>query len=213
MNEQNPPAFDAAEFDEWAASYDTDIKDESTFPFEGFSAVLDEIVQKANAQLGMRVLDLGTGTGELAARFERLGCAVTGTDFSSGMLNIARRKYPRITFQFQDLRSGWPESLPERFDRIVSAYVFHHFPLEQKVSILRELAAHLNPDGRIVIGDLSFETAQHLEEASRHYGNAWDDELYWVQADALPALEQAGFQAACRQVSNCAGVYAISPLK
>lgn len=40
---------------------------------------------------GQRVLDLGTGTGALARRFARAGCAVTGLDPSHALLDQARR--------------------------------------------------------------------------------------------------------------------------
>ncbi len=215
MSDQEFPVFDAGAFDDWAGKYDEDIKAEAGFPFEGFSAVMDEIVeraelQRAGAQPGMQVLDLGTGTGELAARFEALGCVVTGTDFSPEMLRIAREKYPAIVFQFQDLRQPWPVSLPGPFDRIVSAYVFHHFPLSQKIELMDTLCRHLSPDGRIVIGDLSFETAAHLDKARQHYGPAWDEELYWIADETLPVLDQAGFLAEYRQISYCAGVYSIT---
>ncbi|MEM5776430.1 MAG: class I SAM-dependent methyltransferase, partial [Anaerolineaceae bacterium] len=204
--------FDADAFDDWAGQYDAEIKAEAGFPFEGFSAVMNEIVQRAEAQPAMQVLDLGTGTGELAAHFDAQGCVVTATDFSTEMLKVARQKYPAIVFQFQDLRQPWPATLTGPFDRIVSAYVFHHFPLHRKVELIQEMSSHLNPAGRIIIGDLSFENAAHLDDARRHYGAAWDEELYWTADETLPALEQAGFQADYRQISYCAGVYTITPL-
>jgi len=41
---------------------------------------------------GARLLDLATGTGDLAAEFLRRGARVTGLDFSEKMLRIARKK-------------------------------------------------------------------------------------------------------------------------
>ena len=211
MNDQDFPVFDAKAFDDWANSYDADINREAGFPFEGFSAVMNEIIRCAAPQPGMHILDLGTGTGELAARFAGSGCRVIGTDFSPEMLKMAQQKYPFINFQFQDLLQPWPSALSGKYNRIVSAYVFHHFPLQKKVELVQEMGTHLEPDGQIVIGDLSFGTSTHLNEARQHYGEAWDEELYWVKAEALPALKQAGFHSTYKQISYCAGVYCISP--
>ena len=56
------------------------------------------------------------------------------------MLAIARRKYPRLRFVQADLRGEWPPELDGRYHVLVSAYVFHHFPLNEKVRMLRALA-------------------------------------------------------------------------
>lgn len=209
MEEQDFPVFDPEPFDEWANRYDEQIQQEAGFPFEGYHALLDEIMRCADARPGMQILDLGTGTGELAGRFAEAGCQVTGTDFSPKMLLLARQKFPAVIFRFQDLRQPWPVDLNGRFDRIVSAYTLHHFTLQQKVELLGEMANRLLPGGLLIIGDLSFEDSKHLDEARLHYGEAWDEELYWVKSDVIPALEQAGFSAEYRQVSYCAGVYCI----
>jgi len=54
-------------FDEWAESYDDAVQTDAGFPFAGYDQVLDEIFRLSGAKPGMRVLDLGTGTGNLAA--------------------------------------------------------------------------------------------------------------------------------------------------
>src|SRR5205814_10716995 len=43
---------------------------------------------------GSRVLDVATGTGDLAIELARRGCDVVGTDFSDEMLEHARGKAP-----------------------------------------------------------------------------------------------------------------------
>jgi len=81
-------------FDDWAQHYDRSIQADGGFPFDGYEQVLDEVVRTACAQPGMTVLDLGIGTGNLAARFVRLGCDVWGIDFSAEMLAKALEKLP-----------------------------------------------------------------------------------------------------------------------
>jgi putative AdoMet-dependent methyltransferase len=64
-------------FDGWAERYDRSVQS-ATGLFEGYERVLDQVVWAAGACSGMRVLDLGVGTGNLARRFVALGCEVWG---------------------------------------------------------------------------------------------------------------------------------------
>lgn len=202
--------FPSSEFDEWAADYDQDVT-QSGFPFSGYAQVLAETVRQAAAQPGMSVLDLGTGTGNLAVRFLALGCAVWATDFSAEMLAAARAKLPEARLFLHDLRQPFPPELERRFERIVSAYTFHHFDLPEKIALVQRLmSGHLAPGGRLVIADLSFPTPAARDTIRRAAGEAWDEEPYWIAAEALPALKQAGLEAAYTQVSECAGVYQIT---
>jgi putative AdoMet-dependent methyltransferase len=202
--------FPASEFDEWADSYDTDITS-NEFPFTGYQRVIETVVEYAQAQPGMSVLDLGTGTGELALRFRELGCQVWATDFSAAMLAKARARLPEVVFIQADLRGAWPEELERRFDCIVSTYVFHHFELEEKVRLIGELAEKRRvPGGRIVIADISFEDDAHKQAVKQAAGENWDEELYWIVEDALPALRARNLRVEYTQVSDCAGVYVIT---
>ena len=202
-------------FDDWAAHYDLSVESTKGFPFSGYEHVLNEIFRLAAAQSHMLVLDLGAGTGNLAKRFVALGCAVWGTDFSCEMLAKARGKVPQARFVEADLLGKWPAELSQRFDRVVSAYLFHEFDLLVKVSLLRRLAQeHLAAAGRIIIGDIAFPTVQAREEAHRRGGNLWDeDEHYWAADEAMAACEKAGLHSQYSQISNCGGVFVIEPVR
>jgi ubiquinone/menaquinone biosynthesis C-methylase UbiE len=130
---QSADPFPASEFDQWAESYDADVVTYGTFPFAGYERVLDAAVGMASVEAGMSVLDLGVGTGNLALRFSALGCRLWCTDYSPSMLAKARPKLPEARFVLHDLRDPFPPELNRRFDRVVSAYTFHHFELDQKV--------------------------------------------------------------------------------
>ena len=209
MTDTDP--FSPAEFDPWAATYDDDVAAERQFPFEGYRQVLATVLRSASLRPGMTVIDVGTGTGNLAALFTQQGCELWCTDFSEAMLAEARRKLPRARFVLHDLRAPLPAELARRFDRIVSGYVFHHFELAKKVHIARELATgHLAPDGRLIIADLSFPSRLKMEEYATAAGALWEEEPYWLADESLPALLGAGSNAQYEQVSPCAGVYMIT---
>lgn len=204
-----PDPYPSSEFDDWASEYDDDVSGEG-FPFTGYRRVLAEVVRQAEVKPGMAVLDLGTGTGNLAEMVLRLGCAVWGTDFSGEMLEKARVKLPQARFILHDLRQPFPAEWTRRFDRVISAYVFHHFDLAEKVAVIERIMNDvLVPGGRLVIADISFPTARELNAVRRAAGDQWDEELYWVADEALPALRGIGAKAAYVQVSGCAGVYRV----
>jgi putative AdoMet-dependent methyltransferase len=171
---------------------------------------MTQMVTLAQVRPGMSVLDLGTGTGNLAAGFARLGCELWCTDFSEPMLEQARQKLNQAHFLLHDLRTDLPAEWQQPFDRIVSAYAFHHFDLEEKVRILHGLLPRLTPGGRMLIGDIAFRDQAALDQAKAEAGEVWEDEFYWLVDQAIPALKKAGLWASYRQISSCAGIFVLS---
>jgi 2-polyprenyl-3-methyl-5-hydroxy-6-metoxy-1,4-benzoquinol methylase len=72
------------------------VQEDTNFPFVGYNLVLQEIVSLSKVSRGQAVLDLGTGTGNLAVLFARQGCRLTCADFSEAMLARARKKLPEV---------------------------------------------------------------------------------------------------------------------
>jgi len=207
MNDPFPPS----DFDQWADAYDETTHTENIFPFDGYEQVLDTVVRQVRPLPGISVLDIGTGTGNLALRFADLGCVLWCTDFSESMIEKARVKLPRAHFVNHDFRADLPPKLADkRFDAIVSAYVFHHVELPRKVEICKSLVMHnLTSDGKLVIADLSFQNQAVMDAFASSIGDLWEKEPYWLVENALPALKDAGLQVDYEQVSACAGVYTI----
>lgn len=203
-----------AQFDAWAETYDAELNVAGdAFPFAAYRETLDTVWRQAEAGSGMTVLDVGVGTGNLAQFFMEAGCHVLGVDFSTEMLSKAGEKLPQLELVQADLTlAAWPPALNRRFERIVSNYVFHEFPMQTKLRLLNRLAQrHLHPRGHIVIGDISFPTQTALEKTRREAGDAWEEEYYWILDQTREALEPAGWQIAYRQTSFCAGVYRLHP--
>ena len=62
---------------------------------------------------------------------------------------------------------------------------------------------HLKENGKIMIGDVAFETRKDLERCRLAAGGAWDDEeIYFVAEELRKDLPGLSFM----QVSDCAGI-------
>ena len=203
--------FPADDFDGWAVHYDQSVLNTQSFPFTGYKTVLDKVVKLTDAQPGMSILDLGTGTGNLAVRFEIMGCEVWGTDFSPAMLDKARLKLPHAHLFQLDLRGIWPPELNRRFDHIVSAYVFHHFEFALKVQLIKKLVnQHLMSGGRLLLADIAFESQAALEIVKRSAGEQWEDEFYWLADETVSELTEANLRAVFYKISSCGGIFEIT---
>ncbi|MCE5321727.1 class I SAM-dependent methyltransferase [bacterium] len=198
-------------FDEWARNYDPSGAGANAFPFAGYDQVLNEIVDCARPIRSLSILDLGTGTGNLASLFAGSTREVWGIDFSSEMLAKSKAILPNCHFVQADLLGQWPEVLNRRFDRIVSAYVFHEFDIPTKVELLRRLKNdYLVDHGRMIIGDIAFPSQQIFDSAREIFAQLWDpDEYYWIADNAVDILSSMGMTVAYKQVSVCGGVFVI----
>lgn len=72
-----------------------------------FGPVQDQLVERVKLQPGERVLDVATGTGEVAVRAARAGAQVTAIDVAPPMLEKARRRAEEekveVTFDLGDV--------------------------------------------------------------------------------------------------------------
>lgn len=102
------------------------------------------------AQKARSVLDLGCGTGELAAKLSET-CEVVGVDPAASMLAVARARPggARVQWIEGDAREL---DLGRRFDLILlTGHAFQVFLTPQdQLAALRTIALHLNPRGRFL---------------------------------------------------------------
>ncbi|MBX9766426.1 MAG: ubiquinone/menaquinone biosynthesis methyltransferase [Bdellovibrionales bacterium] len=99
---------------------------------------------------GDLILDAATGTGDLALQLERAKASVIGVDFSSGMLEIARKRKPlgsRIDFLLADIHQLPFQS--SQFDGVIVSFGVRN--LENPDLGVAELWRVLKPGGRLVI--------------------------------------------------------------
>ena len=176
-------------FDLWADGYDSDVDitdEDNEYPFAGYKRILGSIYSTVLSKSNAVVLDIGFGTGTLAAKLYEKGCRIYGQDFSSKMIELAFEKMPGAHLYQGDFTQGLVEPLKKQsYDFIVATYSIHHLTDEQKVKFLKELRNFLNADGKILIGDVAFETREELNECIQESGDNWDDEEIYCVADEL----------------------------
>lgn len=106
-----------------------------------------------------RILDIATGTGDLAIKLARSidGCHVDGVDLSQGMIEIGRRKVAdaglesRITLDVGDCLDL--KIADDSYDAITVAYGVRNF--EHLLTGYQEMARVLRPGGRLCVIELS----------------------------------------------------------
>ncbi|MEZ5330973.1 MAG: methyltransferase domain-containing protein [Thermoanaerobaculia bacterium] len=89
---------------------------------------------------GRAVLDLCTGTGEIALRCVRAGADVTGADVTPAMLAAARRKdrAGAVRWRLADGRAlPWPDA---SFDVVSVSLALHDMPFRVRAEVLAEAA-------------------------------------------------------------------------
>lgn len=108
------------------------------------------VIAAAGVRAGDRVLDVACGTGVLArAACQQVGPdgSVTGLDVNPGMLEVARRKQPEITWE-----NGRAEAMPfenDRFDAVVSQFGLMFF--EDRAAAVREMMRVCSPGGQVAV--------------------------------------------------------------
>ena len=93
---------------------------------------LNDILRRTGLRKGLRILDIGCGTGVLESYLLPYSpLQIVGVDISPGMIEKARSKYatPIVDFRCQDVRDIRGKS----FDYIIAYSVFPHFQEPEKL--------------------------------------------------------------------------------
>lgn len=107
--------------------------------------VAQALASAAQVAEGSRVLDLCTGHGVVAAALSTRGAEVTGLDFSTAMIDLARAAVPNARFVQGDATAmTFPD---QTFDAVTIGFGVPHFPDPAKG--LAEAARVLRPGGRL----------------------------------------------------------------
>lgn len=201
-------------FNEWSKDYDRSVEaceKEDSYPFAGYTEVLSKIEQIVLSKEKPSVLDLGFGTAVLTEKLYQRGCRITGVDFSQSMIQEAKRKMPQANLILGDFTSGIPKDLHKmRYDFILGTYSIHHVQKQNQLAFLRSLSGYLAEGGKILIGDVMFQSQREYDLCHEKCASQWDeDEVYPVFERLEPPLSEFGLSVCFQQISFCSGILSI----
>jgi tRNA (cmo5U34)-methyltransferase len=157
----------------------------------GYERLQDELAS-ASGERVRRILDLGIGTGETAARLlaRHPDAVVTGVDESPTMLDAAAERLgSKLVRRHVALLQ---EALPDgEFDLVASALAVHHLDGGEKAELFRRVRHVVAPGGRFVLGDIV--VPEDPADAAVGLTEGYDKPS--SVAEQLEWLRQAGFAA------------------
>lgn len=164
------PAY-AERFDQLAAS-GADVHGEARY--------VDALLSR-----GSRVVDVGCGTGRVAAELARRGHHVTGVDLDESMLEQARARYPGVTWLHADLLDVTATEVGAPADCVLLAgNVVVYLTPGTEADVVAHVTPWLRPGGLVVAG---FAADRHV---SRQEYARW-----CTSAGLEPVAAHAGWEA------------------
>src|SRR5258705_6791794 len=136
----------------------------------GMNKAYDALVGQAELAAGLRVLEIGCGTGNVTTRVKRAepGADVVGTDPDPLALARAQRKARGMSgIRFE---RAYAQELPfadGEFDRVLSSMMLHHLDHDVKAGAAAEIHRVLRPGGTLHIVDVGGPMTAHDGFAAR----------------------------------------------
>ena len=112
------------------------------------------------------VVDAGCGTGRMTRMLASQGVPISGIDVSAGMIDVARRTYPELSFEIAGL-SDLPFA-DGQLGGVFAWYSIIHSPPTELPRIFAEFFRVLAPGGYALLGFQVGEGHRHLTHAYGH---------------------------------------------
>jgi SAM-dependent methyltransferase len=139
--------------------------------------LVERLAAQGIARPGMRVVDLGTGTGSLARLFAQQGCEVIGVDIAGPLLDQARRldREFGVHVEYVEARAELTGLPGGKFDVVSAGQCWHWF---DRTAAAREVARLLADGGSIVIAHFDWlpsagNMVAATEEIILHHTPTW----------------------------------------
>jgi ubiquinone/menaquinone biosynthesis C-methylase UbiE len=156
------------------------------------------LIEQAELKGGLRVLDIGCGTGTMAILIKRMHpeAEVVGIDPDPSALSVAERKAKRVRLSVEFNR-GFADHMPyadASFDRVFSSFMFHHLAADEKTATLNEMRRVLKPGGSLHLLDFVREHSAHSGKPEHgqliHRHGAVADR---IESRMTSLMDEAGF--------------------
>ena len=139
----DPDAFNAFE----AAGWERRADGYHDFFGSITTRVIDQLLDAAQVERGMRVLDVASGPGYVAAACAARGADVVGVDVAAEMVSLARRLHPELEFRQADAeRLSFADS---SFDAVLAGFLLLHVGRPEQVAAA--LARVLRPGRKLAL--------------------------------------------------------------
>ncbi|AHM57849.1 UbiE/COQ5 methyltransferase (plasmid) [Peptoclostridium acidaminophilum DSM 3953] len=144
-------------FDEFAYRYDEWYKCKKGSFIDKIETTL--AFKMFQMKKGMKILDVGCGTGNFSIRLAEMGCRVTGIDVSEKMLEIARIKAAEknLDIDFINMDAHKLEFADNEFDAVISMATFEFIDAPQKA--LDEFFRVVKVGGQVLVGTIAADSA------------------------------------------------------
>jgi ubiquinone/menaquinone biosynthesis C-methylase UbiE len=189
-----------------------DADDYNVFTPDATARLIGAFVRLTGLQPGVRVADLGCGSGAFTTLLARAGYDCVGLDISTKLLAVGRRKYPGIDFVEGDIERL--PFAPASFDGVLLSGVVHHFPDPSRCAA--EVFRVLRRDGRFLAFDPNRRNPfmwLYRDRASPFYSpmGVTENERPVLAREVAGVFERAGFVVSSHYLSGLAYRYVASP--
>ncbi|MFC5724516.1 class I SAM-dependent DNA methyltransferase [Streptomyces gamaensis] len=182
------------------ASYDSMAVEYADFARDELAAKpLDRALLAGFAELvrgagGGPVAELGCGTGRVTAHLRALGLDVSGIDLSPGMIEVARREHPGLSFSVGSMTAL---DVPDgALGGVVAWYSTIHLPLEELPRAFAEFHRILSPGGYAL---LAFQVGDEPLRMRTAFGRPVELDFHRRQPEQMAELlERADLEVRAR---------------
>ena len=185
---RNSPSCTTDSFARWARFYDPFL---SLFRLKG---VRREMVERSEVRRDDRVLDVCTGTGDVALAFAERCEDITGIDLSPAMLAVARKKDREGPVRFLQMDATRLDFSDEEFDVSSISFALHDLAPGVREEVLREVRRVTR--GRIVILDYNPPANRLLRSIYIAIASLWESSSFldFARRDFKGLLTRCGLK-------------------
>ena len=169
-DDQGYRSYITGAFDRWARLYDPFL---ALFRLKG---VRRQTVEIGGVGPKDRVLDVCTGTGDVALEFAKRCDDVAGIDLSAEMLAIAQKKDREDRVRFLQMHATKLDFADKAIDVSAISFGLHDMPLEVREEALREMVRVTK--GRIVVVDYNPPPNQLLRAIYIAVVSLWESKYF-----------------------------------
>jgi len=159
-----------------------------------FDCITKKILSALPKKKGLKVLDVGCGTGEftfsvLSKILEKP--KLVGTDFSKGMIDVCKKNFPEFSFKVMDIQDlTFKDST---FDVVLSRQMLEHVPNPLKA--VKEMHRVLKPGGTLILSTPSwFGPIAPFYFAKKATGTMQPIDNWWTPFNLKRTFRKAGFK-------------------